>query len=80
MEQQMLLLEMLYRRQVQLKKLLELLGEQLHEHETLLEQPVLDGDGVEQLQGGLMQTWTSVVEDEEVEGERQQGIPAEAPS
>ena len=71
---------MLHRRQVQLKKLHELLGEQLHEHETLLEQPVLDGDGVEQLQGGLMQTWTSVVEDEEVEGERQQGIPAEAPS
>ena len=54
---------------MQLKKLLELLGEQLHEHETLLEQLVLDGDGVE-LQGGLMQTWTSVVEDEEVEGER----------
>ena len=80
MKQQMLLLEILYRRQVQLKKLLELLGEQLHEHETLLERPVLDGDGVEQLQGGLMQTWTSVVEDEEVEGERQQGIPAEAPS
>ena len=79
MKQQMLLLEM-YRKQVQLKKLQELLGEQLHEHETLLERPVLDGDGVEQLQDGLMQTWTCVVEGEEVEGERQQGIPAEAPS
>ena len=55
MKQQMLLLEM-YRKQVQLKKLQELLGEQLHEHETSLEQPVLDGDGVEQLQDGLMQT------------------------
>ena len=65
---------------VQLKKLLALLGEQLHEHETLLERPVLDGDGVEQLQDGLMQTWTCVVEGEEVEGERQQEIPAEAPS
>ena len=79
MKQQMLLLEM-YRKQVQLKKLQELLGEQPDEHKTLLERPVLDGDGVEQLQDGLMQTWTCVVEGEEVEGERQQGIPAEAPS
>ena len=79
MRQQMLLLEM-HRKQVQLKKLQELLGEQLHEHKTLLEQPVLDGDGVEQLQDGLMQTWTCVVEGEEVEAERQQEIPAEAPS
>ena len=66
--------------QVQLKKLLELLGEQLLEHETSLEQPVLDGESVEQLQGGLMQTWIFVDEDEEVEGRRQQMIPAEAPS
>ena len=80
MKQQMLLLEMMYQKQVQLKKLQELLGEQPHEHETLLERPVLDADGVEQLQDGLMQTWTCVVEGEEVEGERQQGIPAEAPS
>ena len=66
--------------QVQLKKLPELLGEQLLEHETSLERPVLDGESVEQLQGGLMQTWIFVDEDEEVESRRQQMIPAEAPS